>query len=119
MSSAILNCARMVPDAGLPSDEIPPAIRAELNAQLDRDVLARMRYLARKKRMLEPEITNEEMADYLALAENFQNFAQWLNARRGELKRSVRARTAWAMVATLAIVGVLTAMMIMAIAIAV
>jgi hypothetical protein len=118
MLSAMRNCARMVPDAAPPSDEIPALIRAELNADRDRDVLARVRYLARKKRMLEPEITDEEMADYLALAENFQNFAQWLSARRGGLERPLRARTAWAM-ATFTILGVLTAMMIMAIAIAV
>lgn len=108
----------MVPAGSFVSDEIPAMIRAELNADLDRDVLDRMRYLARKKRMRQPEITDEEMADYLALAENCQNFEQWLSARHGTLERPLRARAAWVM-ATLAILGVLTAMLIVAIAIAV
>jgi hypothetical protein len=36
-------------------DEIPALIRAELNADIDRDVLARMRYLARQTRLLQPD----------------------------------------------------------------
>jgi hypothetical protein len=38
-------------------------IRAELNANLDRDLLVRMRHLARKRRMRRSEISDEEMAD--------------------------------------------------------
>ena len=44
----------------------PAVIRAELNADIDRDMLARIRDLARKRRMLQPDIAEEEMADYLA-----------------------------------------------------
>ena len=99
-------------------DEIPALIRHELNADSDHDLLVRMRHLARKKRMRQPGITNEEMADYLALAENYQNLAQWLNARATSLQKPSRASLAWIAV-TAAAVGLLTATMIIAIAIAV
>jgi hypothetical protein len=100
-------------------DEIPVAIRAELNADGDRDVLVRMRHLARKKRMRQPNITDKEMADYLALAENCENFEQWLKSRRGTLEHgSFRASIAWVL-STLAIVGLLTTGLIAAIAVSV
>ena len=100
-------------------EEIPAIIRAELNADSDRDVLVRMRHLARKKRMRQPDITDEQMADYLALAENCANFEQWSKSRRGAAElRPSRASIAWAM-GTLAIVGLLTTGLIMAIAISV
>ena len=97
-------------------EEIPAAIRAELNADSDLDVLIRMRHLARKKRIRQPDITDEEMADYLALAENCQNFQQWLKVRRG-LTQPVATRRAVAWIlGTLAIVGLLTTGLITAIA---
>jgi hypothetical protein len=100
-------------------DEIPAAIRAELNADGDRDVLVRMRHLARKKRMRQPDITDEAMADYLALAENCANFEQWLKSRRGTAEpRPSRGSVAWAL-GTLAIVGLLSGGLIMAIAVSV
>ena len=100
-------------------DEIPAAIRTHLNVDSDRDVLVRMRHLARKKRMRQPDITDEQMADYLALAENCQNFEQWLKMRSGtsELRPS-RGSIAWA-VGIFAIIGVLTTGLIMAIAVSV
>ena len=100
-------------------DEIPAAIRAELNADSDRDVLVRMRHLARKKRMRQLHITDEAMADYLALAENCENFQQWLKFKHaaGEPGAS-RSLIAWA-IGTLAIVGLLTTGLITAIAISV
>jgi len=67
--------------------EIPALIRTELNADVDRHVLARMRYLARQKRLLQPHITDEEMADCLALAENYPNFGQWLSARQAAMRQ--------------------------------
>jgi len=104
------------------SEEIPAIIRAELNADIDRDLMTRMGHLARKRRLRQPVITEEEMADYLALAENFENHAQWVSARRGArrgtLKRPLRATMAW-VVATSAILGLLTAMLIVGISIAV
>ncbi len=100
-------------------DEIPTTIRVELNADSDRDVLVRMRHLARKKRMRQPDITDEEMADYLALAENCANFEQWLKSRRGAAEaRPSRGSIAWAL-GIFAIVGVLTTGLIMAIAVSV
>ncbi len=102
---------------GLMGDEIPTPIRQELNADRDHDLLVRMRDLARKKRMRQPHITDEEMADYLALAENYQNFAQWLSARAGALQKPPRSSVAWIAV-TVVTVGFLTAMLIVAIAIA-
>ena len=107
--------------AGMPNgphDGIPAVIRTELNAYSDRDMMVRMRHLARKKRMRQPDITDEEMADYLALAEGFQNFAQWMSARRSKLQTPVRANTWWA-TAIAIILGLLTAMFMAAIAITV
>jgi hypothetical protein len=100
-------------------EEIPAAIRAELNADSDRDVLVRMSHLASKKRMRQPAITDQEMADYLALAENCTNFDQWLKFRHatGEPGPS-RSLVAWAL-GTLAIVALLTTGLIAAIAISV
>jgi hypothetical protein len=95
--------------------EIPPVMRAELNADRDRDLLARMRYLASKKRMLEPDITDEEMADYLALAEDFPNFDRWLSARRGADDLALPAKAPW-VAATAVIVGFLAALLLAAIA---
>ncbi len=118
MTSVAQNCASMAFEERFPSDEIPAIIRAELNADVDREVLARMRHLAWKKRIAQPEITDEEMADYLALAENCANFTQWLSVRRGKGEPRLRTGAAWA-VAALAVLGVLTAMLIIAIAVAV
>jgi len=113
------NFAGLMADVESRYDEIPAAIRAELNADSDRDVLVRMRHLARKKRMRQPNITEEEMADYLALAENRQNFEQWLKSRRGTLEpRPSKASVAWVL-GTMAIVGLLTTGLIAAIAVSV
>jgi hypothetical protein len=117
MLSASRNFAGGTPDRPYVS-EIPAVIRNELNADMDRDLLARMRHLARKKRMQRPDISDDEMADYLALAEDFQNFTQWLSARRSTLQSPVRATVGW-VTATMVIFGVLTAMLIVAIAITV
>lgn len=104
------------------SDEIPALIRNELNAYSDREMIVRMRHLARKKRMRQPDLTDEEMADYLALAEGFQNFAQWTSARRSELQTSfqtwVRASAGWP-AAIAVILGLLTATLIAGIAISI
>ena len=100
--------------AGMPNgphNEIPAVIRTELNAYSDRDMMVRMRHLARKKRMRQPDITDEEMADYLALAEHFENSTQWISARRGTLKRPLGITVAW-VVAISATLGFLTAMLI-------
>jgi hypothetical protein len=100
-------------------DEIPAAIRAELNADSDRDILVRMSHLARKKRMRQPNITDEQMADYLALAENYTNFDQWSKLRHQAAEPGPSGSlVAWAL-GTLAIVGILTTGLIAAIAISV
>jgi hypothetical protein len=76
-----------------------------------------MRHLARKKRMRQPDITDAAMADYLALAENCANFEQWLKSRRGTVEpRPSGGSIAWAL-STLAIVGLLSGGLIMAIAV--
>ena len=100
-------------------DEIPARVRAELNADSDRDVLVRMQHLARKKRMRQPDITDEEMADYMALAENCENFEQWLRFRREAAEPGLSGGAIAWVLGTLAIVGVLTAGLIAAIAISV
>ncbi len=98
---------------------VPAAIRAELNADTDRDVLIRMRHLARKKRMRQPEITDEEMADCLALAENCANFEHWLKCRRGATEaRASRGTLTW-LIGTVAIIGLLATGLIAAIAVSV
>jgi hypothetical protein len=107
--------------AGMPNgphDEIPAVIRTELNAYWDRDMMVRMRHLARKKRMRQPDITDEELADYLALAEGSQNFAQWVSARRLKLQTPILTTAGWAMTIAF-IMGLLTAMLIAAITITV
>jgi hypothetical protein len=98
---------------------VPAAIRAELNADSDRDVLIRMRHLAGRKRMRQPEITDEEMADYLALAENCVNFEHWLKFRRDTTEhRASRATFTW-LLSTIAIIGLLATGLIAAIAVSV
>jgi len=98
---------------------VPAVILSELNADRDRDVLARMEHLAAKKRMRQPDITEAEMADYLALAENCQNLEQWLNFRRTAAQPATRRGVvAWAL-GTMAIVALLTAGLIAAIAVSV
>jgi hypothetical protein len=99
-------------------DELPAAIRAELNADTDRDVLIRMRLLAGKKRMREPEISEEQMADYLALSEDFKNFEQWRSARRGTDESPAYASITW-MAAIAAILGLLTVTLVIGIAVTV
>ena len=118
MLSESSNFAGAGPDGPFIVDEIPALIRTELNADTDCEVLERMRYLAHRKRILQPFITDEEMADYLALAENHPNVGQWLSARRGTIQSPLRASILW-VVATLAVVGMLTAMLIAGIALAV
>jgi hypothetical protein len=118
MLSESSDLAAGAPERARAYDQIPEIIRIELNADADRDMLVRMRDLAGRKRMLRPDITDDEMADYLALAENFPNFEQWISARRTAPQGPVRARTAW-VTATAVILGLLTVMLIMAIAITV
>jgi hypothetical protein len=105
-------------DRRLGSDEVPGVIRAELNADIDRDLLARMRDLTPKGMTLQPAITEEEVDDYPALMENVENFTHRVSARRGTLESPSRTSVAW-VVASLAILGFLTAMLIVAIAISV
>jgi hypothetical protein len=116
--SETLNSAVRRENAPQIYDEIPAAIRAELHVDTDQDTIVRMRHLALKKRMSRPNITDDEMADYLALAENFQNFEHWIGARRLTRQNSVRADTRWLTVATI-IFGLLTAILIVSIAITV
>jgi hypothetical protein len=91
------------------ADDVPAVIRKELDDDSERDTLVRMRYLARKKRMLHPGITDDEMADYLALAESFENFQRWIAARRSTSQTSVRPINGF-LAATALIVGRLTAL---------
>lgn len=100
------------------NDDIPAVIQSELNGEMDGDTMVRMRYLARKKRMSRPDITDDEMADYLALSENFQNFERWISARRSAPQASGRPINGFLAV-TAFIFGLLTAMLIVAIAITV
>jgi hypothetical protein len=98
--------------------DVPAIIRAELNAEQDRDVLVRMQHLAHKKRARQPQISDEEMADYLALAENRENFEQWFKSRGEPEERAPRSVIAWVL-GTLAIVALLTTGLIAAIAVSV
>lgn len=102
-----------------PYEDVPAVIRAELNADSDRDVLVRMQHLARKKRMFRPNVTDREMADYLALAENCENFEQWLKFRREAVNPGPsRSTIAWVL-GTAALVVLLTTGLIAAIAVSV
>jgi hypothetical protein len=98
---------------------VPAKIRAELNPDTDHDSLVRMEHLARRKRMLRPNVTDEELADYLALAANCDNFDQWLKLRRGVAVSGLsRGTIAWVL-GTLAIVALLATGLIAAIAVSV
>jgi hypothetical protein len=116
--SKTLNSAVRMENTPQVYEEIPAPIRAELNAYTDHDTIVRMRHLALKKRISRPDITDDEMADYLALAENFQNFEHWKSVRRLTPESSVRAVTRW-LTAAIIIFGLLTAILIVSIAIAV
>jgi len=118
MLSESFNSTSRTPDQPHLNDEIPPVIRTQLNADMDRELIVRMQDLARKRRRLQPDITDDEMADYLALAENFQNVAHWGTARHSTFQGSIRAGTGWAMAIAI-VLGVLTAVLIAAIAITV
>jgi hypothetical protein len=118
VSAETFNSAAWIAGEPRISDDIPAVIQSELNREMDRDTMERMRYLARKKRMLRPDITDDEMADYLALAENFQNFEDWISARRSTTQASVYPVNGF--LAVIAVIfGLLTAMLIAAIAISV
>lgn len=111
--------AGQVDDPKPPYGEVPTKIRAELNAYTDRDVLVRMEDLARRRRMLRPDVTDEELADYLALAENCDNFEQWLKFRRGAaVSGRSRGTIVWVL-GTLAIVALLATGLLTAIALSV
>jgi hypothetical protein len=99
--------------------EVPAKIRAELNCDADHDVLVRMEDLAHKKRMLWPDVTDQELADYLALAENCDDFDRWLKFRRGApVSRRSYATIAW-LLGTFAIIALLATGLIAAIAVSV
>lgn len=96
---------------------VPAVVRVELNADTDRDVLIRMCHLAHKKRKRHPEITDEEMADYLALAENCPNFEHWLKLRRAATRPRASSGTLLWLVGILAIIGLLSTGLIASIAV--
>ena len=104
-------------DGLLVSDEIPVAIPPKLIADIDGDLLPTRCDPPRKRMTLQPDITDEEMAEYLASAKN-ENCEQWLSAHRDTLENPVRIIAVW-MLATLALLGFLTVMLIVGIAISV
>lgn len=95
------------------SDGIPRVIEGDLNPDIERDMLARMSDPARKRSMLRPNITEKEMAEYVALAEEFEDFTHWISG-----SGSSHTNMPW-IAAISVIVGFLTAMLIVAIAITV
>jgi hypothetical protein len=97
--------------------EVPAKIRAELDFDADHEVLVRMD-LAHKKRMLRPNVTDQELADYLALVENCDDFDRWLKFRRGAPVSRSYATIAW-LVGTFAIIALLTTGLMTAIAVSV
>jgi hypothetical protein len=111
--------ALQVHDPKASYSEVPAKIRARLNSDKDHDVLIRMEVLARKTRMLLPDITGQELADYLALAENCDDFDRWLRFRR-DAPVSGRSYTAIAwIIGTFAIIALLATGLIAAIAVSV
>jgi hypothetical protein len=91
--------------------------RAGFNADLGRDPLATMRALTHKRTLLHPRTVDEETADYPALTKDFKNPAQEPRAHRFALEGPTHT-LGW-VVATLTILGVLTAMLMMGIAVSV
>jgi hypothetical protein len=98
------------------SVEVAAAIRAELNTDIDRELLARMRDLTHQRMIRRPGTADEEAPDYQSRADKVENFTQ--RASAGRDTSPSRTSVAW-VVATLAILGFLTAMLIMGIAISV
>ncbi len=87
-----------------------------LNTDIDRELLARMRDPTHQRMIRQPGTADEEAPDSPALAEKVENFTQRASARRGT--RPSRTSVAW-VVATLALLGFFTAMLIAGTAISV
>jgi hypothetical protein len=103
-------------DRRLRSHEVPPLIRTDHNTEIERELLASIHDSKRKRRLWQLPATDE--ARNPALTQAFGSLAQRLRARRFTLQRPTRTSVAWVVV-ILAIVCVLTAMLIMGIAISV
>ncbi len=90
--------------AGRPprSDEGPPLIRADHNTYIDRELSAAVHDRKRKRRVLQPRTKDQEVSHHPALTQAFENVSS----------------VAW-VAAILAIIGVLTAMLMIGIAISV
>jgi len=91
---------------------------AGLDPDIDRTLLVRLRDLTCKRMPPQSVVTDVEVANGQAVAEKVESFTHKATARRGALESSSRSAVAW-VVATLAIVGFLTAMLMLGIAISV
>jgi hypothetical protein len=107
---------RMAADRRPRSHEAPPVVRADHNTDIDRELLASIHDSKPKRRLCQPPATDE--ARNPALTQAFGSLAQRLRARRFTLQKRARSSVAWVVV-ILAIVCVLTAMLMMGIAISV
>ena len=88
---------------------------------IDRELLARIRDLTVDRITLQPGIRDRNLADYPALGGNFESRTQVASTGRVPSRRresASLASLAWVM-ATLAILGLLTAMLIVGIAVSV
>jgi hypothetical protein len=102
----------------LAADDVSVVVGTHLNAVTDPDLLARMRKLKHRGMIVPPRIADEQVARHAAPATNFEDRAQPVSARRITHQRPTRALAAWVL-ATLGIVGLLTTMLMVGIAISV
>jgi hypothetical protein len=106
------------PDRRLAADDGSAVIGTHLNAVIDPDLLARMRKLTHRGMIVPPRIADEQVAQHPAATTNCEDRAQPVSARRITHQSPTRAPVAWVL-ATLAIVGLLTTMLMVGIAISV
>ncbi len=99
-------------------EESVEAAAAGLHANIDLDLLPRMYNVTRQRKIRVPGAADEEAIDHPALTKNFENIAPHMRVRGFRFERPARSSAAW-LVAILVILGVLTAMLIMGIAISV
>jgi hypothetical protein len=105
-------------DIRLGSDDVPAVTRAKFNPSTGEDLPAKTRDWTRKRMKLQPGVSEYEMVDYAALAENSQTLPTEASTRRATVESPTHGSVAWVL-AILAIIGFLTAMLMVGIAISV
>jgi hypothetical protein len=91
---------------------------ADLDAEIDLDLLAWMQHLTRQKTVRMPGAAEKEAAGCPAPTKNLRNIAPRVRVRRSGFGRPMWSSTAW-VIAILAVLAFLTLMLMMGIAVSV